>query len=568
MKRPMRKILGAIAIVLAALIVPRPGGAATPGGGELPRLVAVITIDGLPYEQILRFSDQFGEGGFKRLMAQGAWFANAHYGHSMTETAVGHATILSGAHPYRHGLVGNEWFDRATRQQVYCVEDPGSRFLGEATKEHAGTSPKNLRVTTVGDELRLASGFQAKVLSLSVKDRGAMLTGGKLGTSYWYSGSTGRFVTSTYYMEAYPDWWKEFHAGKPQDAWFGKRWELLLPAAAYARSAADDRPYHTDYKGLGRRFPHPLTGGLGAPGPDYYAALAWTPFGDEYLLAFTKAAVQGENLGKNPAGVPDLLAVSFSAHDYVNHLFGPESRQSQDHLVRLDRMVADLLAFLEGWVGADKTLVVLTADHGFTNTPEYCATDMRMDGGRIDPDKMLDDLNAHLSGKFGAGRYAIYWRRPTIYLDYDVIDGKNLGRAEVENVAAEFLARYPGLHSVFTRTQLILGQVPPTRFGQMAARTWNRAISGDLLLIPKNCWYLAAAPREYAATHGGPWTHDTNVPLMFMGPKWITPGGHDEMVEIVDIAPTLARLLNVRPPDGSEGSVLRGILGARAAPRK
>jgi predicted AlkP superfamily pyrophosphatase or phosphodiesterase len=566
--KPLALLFGLVGLWLGLAAPGRAEAAASAGAARgLPRLVAVITIDGLPQEQVLRFADQLGPGGFKRLMARGAWYSSAYYGHSMTETAVGHATILTGAHPYRHGLVGNEWFDRVSRQQVYCVEDPRSQNVGEPTKDHAGTSPRNLRVTTVGDELRLATGMQAKVLSASLKDRGAMLTGGKLGTAYWYSSSTGRFITSTYYRTDYPEWWSRFYANTPQDGWFGKFWEPLLPRAAYAGSAADDRPYHTNHKGLGKKFPHPVTGGLDRPGPDYYAALAYIPFGDEYLLAFTKAAIQGENLGKNRPGVPDVLAVSFSANDYVNHLFGPESMQSQDQLLRLDRTLADLLAFLDRWVGADNTLVVLTADHGFTNTPEYCTADMKTDGGRIDPDKMLEELNAHLSARFGAAKYAIYWRRPTIYLDYEVIDGKHLGRAEVENVAAEFLTGYPGLHSVFTRTQLILGQLPPTRFAQMAARTWSRSISGDLLLLPKNCWYLFGKPHELTAMHGGPWTHDTNVPLMFMGTKWIAPGRHDQMVEIVDIAPTLARLLNLRPPDGSEGRVLHELFLPAPRPR-
>jgi arylsulfatase A-like enzyme len=241
--------------------------------------------------------------------------------------------------------------------------------------------------------------------------------------------------------------------------------------------------------------------------------------------------------------------------------------QAQDHLLRLDRILADLFAFLDRWVGPDNTLIVLTADHGFTNSPEYCTGDMKMDGGRIDPDKMMEALNAHLSSRFGPAPYAQFWRRPTVYLDYDAIDGKHLARADLENVAAEFLTRYAGVHSVFTRTQLILGQQPATRFGQMAARTWSREISGDLLIVPRNCWYLHGKPNELAAIHGNPWAHDTNVPLMFLGRKWIAPGRHDKTVDVVDLAPTLAALLHVRPPDGSEGRILHEIFVRSRTPR-
>ena len=529
-----------------------------PGGVDLPKLVAVITIDGLPQEQVVKYYDQLGDGGFKLLMEKGAWFTNANYGHSTTYTAVGHATILTGSYPYRHGLVANDWMDRKTKEQVYCVEDPQSTYLDEETKKRAGTSPKNLKVTTVGDELRLANGFKSKVLSISVKDRGSMLTGGRFGTAYTYSTKTGRFITSTYYMKEYPGWWKTFHAGKPQDKWFGKEWVPLLPKEAYARSAPDGRPYHTNYKGLGTKFPHKVAGGLDKPGPDYYAAMVWTPFGNDYTLEFTKAAVQGENIGKNPNGVPDVLAVSFSSQDYVNHLFGPESMQSHDHFLRLDRTMAEFLRFLDQWVGLDSTLIVLTSDHGFSNVPEYCA-ELGLDAGRVDPEKMVEELNAHLSAKFGQAKYAVSWWNPTIYLDYQVIDGKGLNRTEVENAAANFLIEYQGIAFVFTRTQLENAQVPPTRLGKQVMRSWHRQLSGDLFLIQKPCWYLFGRPYLYASTHGSPYPYDTNVPLMFVG-RWFKPGKYGSNAEIVDIAPTLAYILNVRPPSGNEGRVLHEIL--------
>ena len=186
-------------------------------GSDLPKLVVIIVVDGLPQEQVVKYLDQLGEGGFKRLLGLGAWFTSAHYGHSMTETAVGHATIVTGAHPYRHGVVGNEWFDRKTKTQIYGVSDPTSLYVEEPTPAGVGTSPRNLRVPTIGDELRLKTGFQAKVLSLSLKDRGAILPGGKLGAAYWFSTSTGRFITSTYYRDVYPEWWQRFHAAAPQD---------------------------------------------------------------------------------------------------------------------------------------------------------------------------------------------------------------------------------------------------------------------------------------------------------------------------------------------------------------
>jgi len=155
-----------------------------------------------------------------------------------------------------------------------------------------------------------------------------------------HSATTGRFITSNYYMEDYPDWWKGFYESKPQNKYFRETWSLLLPEEAYARSTSDDRPWTTKYKDLGTRFPHPIVGGAKEPSKAYYDAMMWTPFGDLLTFDFIKAAIEGENLGSNPAGVPDILAISWTSHDYVNHLFGPESRQSQDQTIRLDRIFA------------------------------------------------------------------------------------------------------------------------------------------------------------------------------------------------------------------------------------
>src|SRR5262249_47364390 len=227
----VRAVFG-ILLVMATLAAPRAAHAATDDGADLPKLVVVIVVDGLPQDQVVKYRDQLGEGGLKRRLGLGGWFTSAHYSHLMTETAVGHATIVTGAHPYRHGVVGNEWFDRKTKTQIYGVSDPTSLYVEEPTPAGVGTSPRNLRVPTIGDELRLKTGFQAKVLALSIKDRGAILPGGKLGTAYWFSSGTGRFITSTYYRDAYPEWWQRFQTDAPQDQWFGKTWEPILPRAA------------------------------------------------------------------------------------------------------------------------------------------------------------------------------------------------------------------------------------------------------------------------------------------------------------------------------------------------
>jgi hypothetical protein len=552
---PALKRTAFLALVLALCSSAGPSGPPAP-----PKLVVAILVDGLGQHQVTRYRRHLGQGGFRRLLEEGAWFTNAAYGHSTTVTAVGHATWLTGAHPYRHGMVSNDWYDRKTKKVVYCTEDPESRNLGEPTKPLSGTSPKNLFVTTLGDELRLATAFKSRVFSVSLKDRGAIIPAGRLGTPYYYSAQTGRFITSDFYMEEFPRWWTDFDHPRPQDKWFGKEWTPLLPDDAYEGSV-ENQPQVGNYRGIGKKFPHKVTGGKPAPGPEYYGAIESTPFGHEYLAEFTKALIRRENIGRNPADVPDLLTISFSSHDFINHVFGPESKESQDDLLRLDRILADFFAFLDSWVGMDRTLVTLTADHGFAYSPEYWRDVVRLETTRMNALEILKRLNARLSERFGLGKYASFWRYPTIWLDYDLIDERRLKRADVEAEAAQYLSDLPGIHSVFTRTQLSEGRVPQTLLGKRVSRSWHPRVSGDLLLIPKDgSFFSEGILLTFAASHGTPWNYDTRVPLMFLGSSWVRAGCYAQEAEVADIAPTLAHLLTVPPPSGSEGRALAEIL--------
>jgi predicted AlkP superfamily pyrophosphatase or phosphodiesterase len=516
-----------------------------------------MAIDGFPQEQLVKYYDQYSDGGFKLLLDKGAWYSNAHYSHATTYTGVGHATLLSCSHPYKHGIIGNDWLDKKTRKRVYSTEDERHKYLGEETKEHQGTSPFNIKVTTVGDELKYANG-KSKVISIAGKDRSAIGLGGQHGTAYMHSTLTGRFITSDYYMPEYPAWWTKYYESNPQDKYFGKTWELLLPEDAYARSAPDDRSWSTNYKGLGTKFPHPVSGGADKPSKSYYDAMIWTPYGDDLMLDFVKATVEGENLGNNPAGVPDILALSWTSHDYVNHLFGPESRQSHDQTIRLDRVLAELFDFLDKKVGLDNVVITLSADHGFMNIPEF-STSRNLDAGRIDPEHMINAVNEAISAKFGEGKYVTTWWNPTLYVDYDLIAKKKLDKVAVEDAIQEFLRTYPGVEAVYTRTQMENGRMPDTKLSKQVILAWHQDLSGDIVVMNKPNWYLFAKPFGYASTHGSPWAYDTNVPLAIYGPKWVNPGKYGD-AEVVDLARTVAHILNVRPPNGCEGRVLAEAL--------
>ena len=518
-----------------------------------PALVVVIVIDGVPQEQLVKYRDLYGPGGFKRLLEDGAWFGNAHHGHAVTLTGPGHAAVLTGAYPYRHGIIANEWTDRNSLAQVYCTGDAAHTYIGHETKKLDGTSPANLRVTTVGDELRYANNGQSKVIAVSGKDRGAILLAGKRGTAYMYMNRSGRFASSTFYMKEHPDWHARYYAAKPQDKWLGQSWALLLPEAAYARSMVEGQPWQRAFVGGSRGFPFVLP--KSEKPAEYYAQLNLTPFGDEATLEFARAAIEGENLGRNPADVTDILGVSLSTHDYVNHGFGPESRVSQDHLLRVDRLLAGFFDYLDKRIGMDKVLVAFTADHGFMNAPEYSAS-IGLGGARLNSAKLITDLNEALAARFAVKNLALRLSYPTIILDQAAIAKNFLNHAEIEAVAQRFVLGFPGVANVYTRTQLENGSLPELPLATQVLRAWNREISGDLYVI-QNAFSLFGG---LVATHGSPYTYDTNVPLAFYGKTWIKPGKYPRAAAVADIAPTLSYLLEIRPPSGSEGRVLEEIL--------
>ena len=282
-----------------------------------PKLVVLLVVDGLPQRQVTGYRDQLGPDGLNRFLERGAWFADAHYGHGFTVTAAGHATMLTGAYPNRTGIIGNEWRDPARGVAVYNTGDEAHSYLGHKTAKLDGTSPKNLLVESLGDVLRAADA-RSKVIAISGKDRGAILPAGKAGTAYMFMKQTGQFVTSTYYMKEHPAWVSAFNAAKPADRFLKAAWTPLLPEMAYARSVPDAQPWFAK----GGKLPRVMGEMLDEPGPLLYDDLYRSPFLDALSLDFARAAIAGERLGEDDA--TDILSVSLSGHDSINHAWGAE----------------------------------------------------------------------------------------------------------------------------------------------------------------------------------------------------------------------------------------------------
>jgi predicted AlkP superfamily pyrophosphatase or phosphodiesterase len=524
-----------------------------------PRLILLIAVDQFRYDYLERFGDLFVANGLRRLLRDGASWAECNYDHAQTETAPGHATMMTGAWPSETGIIANDWFDRTEGKRVNNVEDARVRALGGGDKETA-SSPRNLLASTLGDELKLATNSRAKVVGVSLKNRAAILPAGRMAdAAYWYSVQTGEFVSSTYYFERLPEWVARFNAARPADRFFGAKWERLLPAVEYERRAGpDDAPWE---KGDGKSsytFPHVLDGGLPRPGPAFYDALNYSPFTNDLLLSFAEDAVTYEHLGEDAD--TDVLTISFSANDIVGHRYGPYSQEMMDVTLRVDRQIAQLLDFIDARIGLGNTVVVFTADHGVAPSPEHAAQ-LRLPGGRVKVSDVLTAVRNRVRARFGkpgdkdtTADYVQTFSNGQVYFNQFALERDGVREEEIERVAGEAALTIPGVSRYFTRTQLVMGAVSPSdAVARRVLHGYNPRRSGDVVVIPEAFKYLA----DYVsvATHGAPYTYDTHVPLVIMG-GGVVAGRYLNPSTPADIAPTLARILNVQAPSNAVGRVL------------
>ena len=542
-----RLIIRSATLILLAFIY------ANPIWASQPDLVLLVTIDQLRGDMPWRMQDRLAPAGFRYLMDNGTAYTNAHFEHVVTVTAAGHATLSTGGNTPQHGIAGNEWFDSATRRAVYNTEDERHPLVGETLQTSKGRSPRNLTSSTFGDELVVASGGKSRVFSVSIKDRAAILLGGHLGKAYWYSKYTGKFVTSTYYREVYPEWVQRWNAENHADQYLDASWDLLLKPESYTFINQDDRWFEKSYAKLGRTFPHSLKN---EDRKAFYSTLRHTPMGDQLTLSFVKELVKMEKVGKS--GHSDVLAVSFSVTDYIGHAFGPNSLEAEDNLLRLDRTLQELFRFIDQEIGLDKTLIVLTSDHGVCPAPEHMA-ELGIAAERLDVPQIMNRLNAALQVKFDTdAKLALAFKKPGIYLDLDAINALDLDVAEVERALAAEIMQIPGFSLALTKTNILAGRVPDTLAARRVESGFHPTRSGNVLVVQDQFWYLSSTPDGDTAMHGSPYNYDSHVPIMLAGPR-IGYGTIDRRVAPRDVAPTISAYLGISPPSGAVGNPLPGV---------
>ena len=515
-----------------------------------PKLVVGVVVDQMRYDYLVKFMDKYSEDGFRRLLREGFSFTNANYNYVPTYTACGHACVYTGTTPSYNGIISNDWFNRYTKKNVYCVNDTTVSSLG-TTSISGKMSPVNLLTTTIGDELKLATNFKSKVIGIALKDRGSILPAGKgADAAYWHDPYTNNFVSSTYYMKELPKWVDDFNARKVADSLLSRPWTTLLPIEKYTESSADDTPYEGLYSGETKPvFPHNL--------PAIKAAdnelVRKTPFGNTLTREFVESALQNEQLGRR--GETDFLAISFTSTDYVGHMFGINAIELEDTYLRLDQDMALLLNALDQQVGKNEYILFLTADHGAVNNPMY-SEDHKLNGEFFDGNPLMDSLKQEMKKVYGDGEFFLNTSTSNIYLNRDLVASKKISLADFQNRVAAFIGNFEGVANVITSTELMKG-VARTGIASFVQNGFNPQRSADVIVQLQPGWISWGT--KTGTTHGSAYRYDTHVPMVFFG-KNIHNGSSSEPVVVPDIAPTIATWLDIEFPSGTTGVPLQNLI--------
>jgi predicted AlkP superfamily pyrophosphatase or phosphodiesterase len=543
---PVKLIPASLLISLTMLSLPgRALSFHTAQDSARPRLVLVITVDQMRDDYLDRFADLFCDGGFKRLLVRGARYTHCSYNYSATYTGPGHSVILSGLLPARSGIIANEWFDRSSGNNMYCVQDSSVRSVGIDSGDPSGRmSPLNFLGSTLGDQLREVSP-SSRVIGIALKDRGAILPAGKHPTgAYWFDPKSGKWITSTYYRNDLPEWAEHFNALRYPEQMAGSTWIRLLPDSAYLRQGKDDASGEGSIPGETRRyFPHALR--LLKKGPSEgrpYDALLSSPAGDSLTEKFAEAAIAGEKLGQR--GGPDILAVSFSSLDYCGHIFGPDSHEIEDMIVRLDRQLRSLFDYVDRTVGMQNTVVVLTADHGVCPLPE------RTGGGaaRINGKDFLQFLKVKAGQRFsydeGAENLLLAMSNNSLYLDTAAIRKRGVSAFVFEQYVIQVAQKAHHIAYAFPieRMSASPSEQAEDSVVQMARNSFYAGRSGDIAVVCSQ--YSFFSGDTAGTTHGSPFLYDRHVPLILAGPM-IKQGVYGAVCTPLDIVPTLAGILRM-----------------------
>jgi predicted AlkP superfamily pyrophosphatase or phosphodiesterase len=514
-----------------------------------PKLLVGIVVDQMRHDYIYRYWSKYSKGGFKKLVGEGYFFRNAHYNYVPTYTGPGHASIYTGTSPATHGIIANDWFVKETGQMMYCTDDKTVKPVG--TENKAGLmSPKNLLVTTLGDELKLSTGQQSKVFAISLKDRSSILPAGHSANgAFWFDGTIGKFISSSHYMSQLPAWLNDFNNRGLAKQYLTNGWQTLYSLDTYSESIADKNNYEkAPNKKDTAIFPYKYDLQLAK---NDYEILKSTPFGNTITKELAIACLKAEGLGKGKQ--TDMLCISFSSTDYVGHYYGPRSVEVEDVYLRLDKDLEELINTLDETVGKDNYTIFLTADHGACDVPSHLK-DLKIPGGYINEEELGKTLKTYCQSMYGDSLISKMVNQQ-LFLNESKMVALKLDKMKVEHTLADYLLGIKGVAEAYPSDVLRYENFTDNSFKYLIQKGYNHVRSGNVAFAYNPAW-MEYMPK--GTTHGASYSYDTHVPVIFYG-AGIPKGSSLKKVNVVDIAPTVSMMLHMSFPNGTTGKPLEEL---------
>lgn len=520
----------------------------TVGADQKPRMVVGISIEHVRMEYLDRYWDSFQNDGFKRMVRTGNVCRNTRLDLQTINAATGTATLYSGTMPALHGIVGNEWYRQLTRERKYATKDPYFMTVGSDSDE-GGHSAVQLKASTLGDVLKMQTGNKSKVYSVALNPHAAVLSAGHSADgAYWFDGTNGNFISSSYFVDRFPEWVRNYNNQRIADTYLNGRWETLLPIGSYTAGFADDYNLEPGFWKLQNTFPYDLKK-LSAQTDTPYSILKATPFGNKMVKDFASKLIEETQLGLDEH--PDLLAITFSSLDFANGWYEPASVEMHDLYLRLDQDIAQLLQTLDQQVGRDQYVVFLTG----VSTTDYSAKvrkkEFNFPGGEFAPQSALALLRSYLNVLYGAGDWVAMYNEEQIYLNHDLLERKEMRVDEMQQKVAMFLNQFEGVRAALPAYSIENGNLNNQRFRAIENSFYTQR-SGDVVLLLEEGW--RPVNRAYTIDYSS----ENRVPLLFYGAK-VQPGINYTEVQTIDIVPTLCKVLGIVPPDDAQGKVIEGV---------
>jgi hypothetical protein len=516
---------------------------------ERPQLIIGIVIEDMRYDYLFRFWDNFGEGGFKKLIEEGSLCRNASYNYMLTQTAPGFATIATGCEPVVHGVVSDDWYLQLQDQTVNAVFDAKEKPVG-SNQAKANYSPRNLLTTTFTDEMKLFNNNRSKIISVALNPAPAILSAGHMGNAaYWFDDESGQWITSSYYMDTLPGWVDTFNLKKFPDLYLQREWLPMLAEERYRAGSEKGQSNTTGFAG-DNTFGKTINSFLKKE--KQYTRLKSTPFGISLTKDFAISAIVDEKLGQDD--YTDYLSIAFTPTANVSQACGPNSVELEDMYIRLDRELEHFLQFVDENLGKNSVLIYLTSDHGSSYDPEKMIK-ANIPAGEFNSERAIMLLGTYLNALHDKGKWVSAYYNHQIYLNHSLIESAGLKLADFEREVADFMLQFTGVANVITASTLISTDFSQGIFNRMQ-NSYNQKRSGDVIINLEPGWIEQG---NYCSTANSGYNYDIHVPLIWYGWK-IKRARLNQAIDLRDIAPTLSNFLDVPFPNGATGHVIDGLL--------